>query len=62
MAELEKSRGLMKDERILISFPDFLKSEQVGNKNQTPQRAETTNQNRGFKAFNSDSNVVNFKC
>ena len=31
---------------------------QVGNKNQIQQRAESTNQNRGFKAFNSDSNVV----
>ena len=40
MAELEKSRGLMKDERP--PTPDFLKSEQVGNKNQIPQRAEYT--------------------
>ena len=57
MAELEKSRGLIKNERP--STPDFLKSESVGNKNNAPVRSDTSNKNNGFKAFNSDSNVVN---
>lgn len=56
MAELEKSRGVVQNERP--PTPDFLKSQQVGNKNPTPQRAPTSNKSSGFAGFNSDSNIV----
>ena len=58
MAELEKSRGLVKNDRP--PTPEFLKSESVGNKNNFSERTKISdNKNNSFKAFNSDSNVVN---
>ena len=57
IAELEKSRGLNQNERP--PTPDFLKSE-VGNKNNINNNSYSkSNKSNGFKAFNSDSNVVN---
>jgi len=56
MAELEKSRGIVQNERP--STPDFLKSQSVGNKNSTPRRAPMSNKSSGFAGFNSDSNIV----
>ena len=46
MAELEKSRGLGKDERP--PTPDFLKSESVGNKSNIPERTNMSDKNSGF--------------
>ena len=57
MAELEKSRGMVNDERP--PTPEFLKSTQVGNKQSSFTKAKTPSTGSSFKAFNSDSNVVN---